>query len=125
MKANEFERELSWYISHGHADDDVVIHCKEPSMGAVAAENIAGIDAGFDWDAGRILLEPSKPLIHHECNRDVPKSIVRIEYIHNYDGKVKSTYHCPVCQCRVQKGDKYCRTCGQRLDSEKIETVSL
>ena len=124
MKANEFEQNLNWYISHGHADDDVMIYCKEPSVGPVAAENITRIDAGFDWDAGCIFLEPAKPLIHYECNRDVPKSIVRIEF-HNHNGKVRATYHCPVCQCRVQNGDRYCHTCGQMLDSEKIENVSL
>lgn len=56
MKVSELRDKLDIFIDHGHSDDEVVIHCKEVSMGPHAAESLKGVWVGFDWDQGRVLI---------------------------------------------------------------------
>ena len=125
MTASELKDKLDMYISHGHGDDEIVIHLKEPSVGAAVAEAIKGIYPGIDWDSGRLMIEPAKPLLHHGNSRDDPKAVVRITYRNNYGGKIKPVLHCPWCETKLNKDMKFCPHCGQKIDMKNIREVTL
>lgn len=125
MRVSELKDKLNMYISHGHGDDEIVIRCKELSMGPAASEAVKGIYPGIDWDAGRLMIEPDKPLIHYGNGRDDPKPAVHITYKNDYGGKIRSTLHCPRCEAKLKKTDKYCPKCGQMLDMEHLKEVKI
>lgn len=103
MKGSELYEALGKYIERGHGDDEAVILLQESSMGASAAEEVDTCEAGFDWDSGRILLVPAKPLLHYGNERDKAQPAVRISYRNNCDGKIRPTLHCPQCETKLRK----------------------
>ena len=125
MKVSELNEALSKYIERGHGDDEVVILLQENSMGASAAEAVDTCEAGFDWDSGRILLVPAKPLLHYDNERDKAQSAVRISYRNNCDGKIKPTLHCPQCETKLRKDMRYCPRCGRKVDTTNVRNVTL
>lgn len=125
MKAKELRDKLDWYSKTGHADDEVVVHCKEPSLGPVAAARVKQVGAGMDWDSGRIILEPEWPLLHFSLNRDTARPVLRVTYTYSFSAKIKSVLQCPVCEAKLRKGDRYCPQCGQRVDTTKYEDITL
>ena len=50
--------------------------------------------------------------------RDKARPIVEGKY--ELNGVVHKYYECPVCGEYVYAGYEFCRTCGQRLDTENI-----
>ena len=88
---------------------NVVILTGDASIGASASVGISGISSGFDWDDGKVLINPSTPLTY-KPSRYVDKfSVVRRE-----TGGV-GFWACPKCLMKVAKDDSYCRYCGTRL----------
>ena len=52
MNASELKDKLDMYISHGHENDEVIIHCRESSIGISAGEPVSGIYPGFNKSGG-------------------------------------------------------------------------
>ena len=125
MKVSELRDKLDIFIDHGHGDDEVVIHCKEVSMGPHAAESLKGVWVGFDWDQGRVLIEPESPLVHYGTGRDDPMTAVHITYHNDYHGKITPPPHCPLCGAQLHKTDRYCPKCGQMLDMKCLKEVTI
>lgn len=125
MKVCELASRLSRYIELGHAKDDVVIALRENSIGPEAAEAVNTCEAGFDWDSGRILLVPAKPLLHYGNERDKAQPAIRISYKNNYGGKIRPTLHCPRCEAKLSKEMRYCPKCGQRVDTENVRDAMI
>lgn len=40
--------------------------------------------------------------------------------VFEYEGKEHKTYKCPMCGEYIYNGELFCKTCGQRLDTENI-----
>lgn len=125
MKVSELYEAFGKYIKRGHGDDEAVILLQESSMGASAAEEVDTCEAGFDWDSGRILLIPEKPLLHYGNERDKAQPAVRISYRNNYDGKIKPTLHCPQCETKLRKDMQYCPRCGRKVDTTNVRDVTI
>lgn len=125
MKVSELYEALGKYIERGHGDDEAVILLQESSVGASAAEEVDTCEAGFDWDSGRILLIPEKPLLHYGNERDKAQPAVRISYRNNYDGKIRPTLHCPQCETKLRKDMLYCPRCGRKVDTTNVRDVTL
>lgn len=125
MNASELKDKLDMYISHGHENDEVIIHCREASMGISAGEPVSGIYSGFDWDAGRLLIEPEKALIHYGSGRDDPIPVLRITYKDNYGGKIRPTLHCPRCEAKLTRRMQFCPKCGQMLDMKHMKEITI
>jgi ERCC4-related helicase len=50
--------------------DEVVIEVKVPSsIGATPTANICNVKFGFDWDKGKVILEPEEPLVKADIDR--------------------------------------------------------
>lgn len=105
MTCEELNRYLLEMCMVGHENDEVMILLNEKSIGANAASGIESACAGFDWDAGRILLTPSRRLVSDMMSRDLPK--VKILW--------HGVIHCPTCERKVSKKAQYCESCGQKL----------
>lgn len=124
MNASELKNRLDMYIN-GHENDEVIIHCRESSIGISAGEPVSGIYSGFNWNAGRLLIEPEKALIHYGSGRDDPIPVVHITYKDNYEGKIRPTLHCPRCEAKLTRKMQFCPKCGQMLDMKHIKEITL
>lgn len=126
MKAFELKSKLDYYCMHRHTDDEVVIHIKERSIGGIVGVPIKSFSAGFDWDAGRLILEPERPLAYYDHNRDTPKPAIRVVYENGHKGVYNGLY-CPNCEASVsdKKDINYCPRCGQKLDFEGIKEIKI
>lgn len=83
----------------------------ENSIGSRAYETVRCVGMGIDWEHNQFRIEPTQNLVHKGNSIQDAKSIV----CRPYDGR--NYYWCPTCQGRVSKGDRYCRACGQKLNS--------
>ena len=104
MTLKELKDILSSYIDY-HSENDVVILLNEKSIGPHACSGIDVVFPRFDWDDGKILICPTNPLCRESRTRDVEKDRVL------WHGVI----HCPHCEHKVNKKDKYCSNCGQKL----------
>lgn len=62
MKVKELKNILEQHSCLNDPDAEVVVRLSEPSIGPVAASDVKGAGFGFDWDKGRFLIYPKKPL---------------------------------------------------------------
>lgn len=58
MKVSELKKLLET-----REDLDIVIRLSDPSIGSVSMASIDSISIGFDWENGKILINPSIPLV--------------------------------------------------------------
>ena len=52
------------YIREDMLDANLVVKLSEVGLGPCAACDIEGFYLGFDWDKGRLILEPTEPIVH-------------------------------------------------------------
>ena len=55
-------KEVKEILNHSdhHDDDDLTIHLSMPSMGPRAMVEVKNIGFGFDWERGKVIIEPTE-----------------------------------------------------------------
>ena len=111
MKLNELQKIINQYSEKESEKLSVVIRLNEDSIGPIATESIKYATAGFDWEMGKFILTPEKPLEHFKEKRELDKEIPK------YIRKIGDTTICRCSKCKVDIDplDKYCRNCGQKF----------
>lgn len=89
----------------------VVVELKEFSIGPSATESINAAFAGFDWDNGKFMMLPEKPLMRYRADRADVKLVSK--FIRRKDGIV--ICKCPSCRVDIDTLDKFCKNCGQEF----------
>jgi hypothetical protein len=69
MKVKELKDALNY--STDHDDDDLMIRLQMPSIGPVAMSAISGSYFGFDWEHGKVILQPERRLSEKTKEEDV------------------------------------------------------
>lgn len=115
MTCEQLKDDLIFYCGIGHSQDEVVVLLSEKSLGPRASSQIERIILGFDWDNGRLIIEPSERLVSDIRSRDAEKMRT---FWHD-------VLHCPTCERLVTKKAKYCEHCGQKFAKEikVVETI--
>ena len=108
MKLNIFKEIIGEFKGD---NKEVLINLSEASVGVQAFADISYISEGFDWELNQIRIEPSKPLITKNKDRDLIIPKVK-------DPLFPRRYVCRACGNYVEKEDNYCRTCGQCIKEE-------
>lgn len=116
MKAKKLKEVIDFYINNGHENDDVVITLSEPSIGCRAFSDIRYVASGFDFEHGQIRIEPEKSLLSKTKDRDAPMKPWAKTY--DYGNRKQTIIHCPICENKLRKADKYCSKCGQMISEE-------
>lgn len=123
MTVDSLKNKLEFYANHGHSNDVVVIELKEPSIGGIACTGIKHISSGFDWDNGKIIITCDDAVLRYKKDRDVPQSAVRIIYT-KYPN-TRPVIHCPICENKLRKDDKYCSRCGQAISMDNLREFRI
>ena len=90
---------------------EVCVTLGERSVGGRAKSIIKYVYRGFDWESNQFRLEPSEILVRKFKDISSPVGIVeRLSF-----DKTRQVFFCPTCGGNVNKSDKYCKHCGQRL----------
>lgn len=102
-------------ILKNFSDDDaekitLAIELKEDGVGPTPFENIESAILGFDWDTGKLMITPAKPLMHFKEN---PHEKKKEKFIRVING-VKIC-HCPSCSVDIDPLDRFCKNCGQKF----------
>ena len=120
MNLKELKDNVDFYMENGHADEEVVITLDEPSVGSRASCKVACVFCGFDWERGQVRIEPENKLVNKGNSLHDEKEMHLLKCI--YDKITKIVCHCPSCDLKVDRQDKFCRRCGQKLkyNPEKI-----
>ena len=113
MILTELKEKVDWLTETGHQDDEVIITTKDPSVGPRGGSGVLNILHGFDWERGQIRIEPEKPLLSSEKDRD--KALPAIVRVYDDLPRKRVVRKCPKCENHVRKGDAYCSKCGQRI----------
>lgn len=113
MTLSELKRQVDLFVDIGHGDDTVLINLSERSVGAKASAGITSLAPGIDWEHGQIRIHTDKKIISDHLNRDLVIPPVEIDY--DYGVKAYHVLHCPKCENKLRKDDKYCSLCGQRV----------
>lgn len=113
MNLLEFKNIIDSRYSHCKNPEEVkvLITTADPSVGPRASCDISSIRIGFDWERNQLRLEPAIRLVREGRNFDDARKIY----------KENNNFWCPRCTCLVNKTDKYCRSCGQKLQGVKNE----
>lgn len=69
MKVKELKDALNH--SADHDDDDLMISLSMPSIGPIAMSAIKGASFGFDWENGKVILQPERRLSEKTKEEDV------------------------------------------------------
>ena len=87
----------------------VLVTTAEPSMGAHASARVTHTGMGFDWENGQFRIATDRELVGKgNTLEDAKPAVLRPYDGHNY-------YWCPRCDCKINKDDRFCRHCGQRM----------
>lgn len=118
MTLSELKTEAERLCILGYENASVLISLNQSSVGARAAEEVRGIYAGFDWEAGQVRIEPKAAIVSERISRDVKVPAVRITY--------GDTYRriCPKCELKLRADDFYCARCGQAISKGKDKIVT-
>jgi hypothetical protein len=75
MKLSELKQYVDLYYRPGHEDPEVVIKIKLPysTVGGTPTVKIKNVSMGFDWDRGKFIFRPEKPLCPED--RDFAKQM--------------------------------------------------
>ncbi len=92
-------------------DIDVCITLVEPSVGGRAKVGVQSVNLGFDWEKNQLRIEPDKEIVRK--GRDL-QTVIPIKERFSFD-KTCKVFRCPICDGHLNKNDRYCKFCGQRL----------
>lgn len=99
----------------------VLIPLSEPSMGSRTMVGISNVYQGFDWESGKMILEPNIKLVRNGRSKN---DLMPVD-IYAHEG-TKRMFCCPRCNERVGKSDNYCKNCGQKIyydqDAEPLDS---
>lgn len=114
MKLNELKKLIDFYVNRNkdNAEKDVVVQLDQASIGFTASSNITQFSEGIDWDSGKFFIGTKDKLIMKNKDRDIPVEIKK-------DPMFKNRFVCTACGYYVCKDDNYCRTCGNKLETER------
>lgn len=72
MTVQELQNHITDLINTGHGNDEVCIKVRYgvTTFGATPAAGIKSIFPGFDWDHGRVILTPDRPLNTNHKDRE-------------------------------------------------------
>ncbi|WP_097005318.1 zinc ribbon domain-containing protein [Lacrimispora amygdalina] len=115
MNLEEIKKQIDFIYEntpdYSRKGKEVVITLNESSIGARACTSVKLIYPGFDWEAGQIRIEPETLIVSQKKNYI---DIMNIIHRDTFDGKSR-VYVCPRCDGKINKSDKFCRYCGQKL----------
>jgi len=115
MNLEDFKKNIDFIYEntpdYSRSENEVVITLHEPSMPARACTGIRSVCQGFDWEHGQIRIEPEKHIVSQKRNYT---DIMNIVHRDTCDGKSR-IYVCQRCDQKINKSDKFCRYCGQKL----------
>lgn len=116
MNLTELKSKVDVCCSHCNPNEvEVLITLNQPSMGPRASAGVESVCLGFDWERNQLRIEPKGKLERSGLGRDVN----RPKLLYTGTGsEVLNGYWCPRCQQKVDKHDKYCKHCGQRVEGE-------
>ena len=107
---NSVDFEIQHLRSYQHPEDiPVLVNLAEPSVGAMASVNVNYVGIGFDWESGQFRINTDRKLVFKGNSLNDIKH-VRLE---PFEGR--NYYWCPRCDSRVNKDEKFCRNCGQKM----------
>lgn len=106
----ELASTLSTYADSGYGDNVVVIRTHDPQIVTTLYATISGVYPGFDWDDGKIFIEPTVQLT---AKPDRYQSVHETEMVDSYGGR--PFLGCKNCREKVSKSDNFCKRCGLRL----------
>jgi hypothetical protein len=69
MKVKELKAVLNY--TDRHDEDDLMIHLAEPSIGPIAMSGVKSAGFGFDWESGKLIINPEKRLSEKTQPEDV------------------------------------------------------
>jgi hypothetical protein len=88
----------------------LAIQLTEDGVGPTPSEEVENIVLGFDWDKGKLMIIPSKPLAHIKEN---PRETKKEKFIRKINGV--TICHCPSCSVDIDPLDRFCKNCGQKF----------
>lgn len=106
MTLEELAHKVDLLLSHCRQRKQVVVTLDTPSMGARACANVVDICNGIDWESGQVRIAVDRPIMEKNKDRDVPMP----------KAKTSNGYVCRACGYSVRKNDRYCSTCGQKVE---------
>lgn len=118
MTVKDLKDKVDFLFENGRSGNLVVVKLKEPSVGGIACSKVESIHAGFDWDGGKAIITCEDDLLSYRKDRDNPMSAVKIVYT-KYP-ELKPVIHCPKCENKIRKNDRYCNKCGQAVTTENM-----
>ena len=112
MKVKDLYTLLKFYVDENMdcLEFPVLISLSEPSIGSRIMVGISNVYQGFDWENGKMILEPNIKLVRNGRSKNdlMPVNI----YAHE---GTKRLFCCPRCNERVGKSDNYCKNCGHEV----------
>lgn len=83
----------------------------EPSIGGRAKMEVKHINMGFDWEHSQLRIEPAEGLVRKDKDK---QTAIPVKERLSFD-KTCKVFCCPICDGHLNKNDKYCKFCGQKL----------
>ena len=123
MTIKDLKDILDFYIRIGDGDNTVVVGLKEPSVAHSANSPVKYAYNGIDFDNNTFFLECEDKLRRHDKDRDKPMTAVKIIYT-KYP-ETRPVIHCPICENKLRKADKYCSNCGQAVSMENLREFKI
>lgn len=104
------DRTIELLQTHQSAEEiPVLITLSNNSVGARGSCEAKYIGMGFDWEHGQFRIEPSVRLVKMgESLTDAKRPMEK-----EFNGR--KYYTCNRCEGKVNKDDRFCKHCGQKL----------
>lgn len=101
-------------------DTPIMITTADRSIGGRAFVYATWIGEGFDWESSQIRIATDEKILKYKNGRDVAKSPIIRKY--EQTGKKIVVRKCPACENKIEKEDRFCKYCGQKINvmSEEI-----
>lgn len=102
-------------------DTPIMITTADRSIGGRAFVYAAWIGEGFDWESNQIRIATDEKILKYKNGRDVAKSPIIRKY--ERAGKKIVVRKCSACENKIEKEDRFCRYCGQKINVMSEENV--
>lgn len=102
-------------------DTPIMITTADRSIGGRAFVYAAWIGEGFDWESDQIRIATDEKILKYKNERDVAKSPIIRKY--ERAGKKIVVRKCSACENKIEKEDRFCRYCGQKINVMSEENV--
>lgn len=87
----------------------VLVNLNESSIGARASTKVKYTFMGIDWEYGQFRIETDKKIVSKGNRIDDIKEVI----CKKFEGK--NYYVCSTCGSKINKNDRFCKYCGQKL----------